>query len=48
MDRDKKLEYVKPEVKDYGDLRELTASTVSSGATDVPKGTPGPQVFSTV
>jgi hypothetical protein len=35
-------EYVKPEVKDYGDLRELTATSTTGTKTDVPKGTPVP------
>jgi hypothetical protein len=39
-------EYEKPEIKDYGDLRELTASAKTAGVTDVPRRTPGPQVFS--
>lgn len=34
--------YTKPEIADYGDLQELTATTTSKGVTDVPKGTPGP------
>jgi hypothetical protein len=36
------VEYEKPEVKDYGDLRELTATQVTGSQTDVPKGTPVP------
>ena len=36
------VEYEKPEVKDYGDLRELTATHITGSATDVPKGTPVP------
>ena len=36
------VEYTKPEVKDYGDLRELTATQVNGTKTDVPKGTPVP------
>ena len=40
MEKDKiAVEYEKPEVKDYGDLRELTAQQVTGSATDVPKGT---------
>jgi hypothetical protein len=39
-------EYTKPEIADYGDLQELTANRTTSGVTDVPKGTPGPNVFS--
>jgi hypothetical protein len=35
-------EYTKPEVKDYGDLRELTARNATGNQTDVPKGTPVP------
>ena len=35
-------EYTKPEVKDYGDLRELTAANTTGTKTDVPKGTPVP------
>ncbi len=34
--------YEKPQVKDYGDLRELTASNPSGTQTDVPIGTPVP------
>ncbi|MEX0815876.1 MAG: lasso RiPP family leader peptide-containing protein [Gaiellales bacterium] len=34
--------YEKPEVKDYGDLRELTATQATGTQTDVPKGTPVP------
>jgi hypothetical protein len=36
------VEYTKPEVKDYGDLRALTATSTSGTKTDVPKGTPVP------
>jgi hypothetical protein len=32
-------EYEKPEIKDYGDLRELTETTGHGPQTDVPKGT---------
>jgi hypothetical protein len=39
-------EYTRPEVKDYGTLRELTAAAATGGSTDVPKGTPLPNVFS--
>jgi hypothetical protein len=39
-------EYTKPEISDYGDLKDLTASSTISGVTDVPKGTPGPTTFS--
>jgi hypothetical protein len=35
-------EYEKPKVKDYGDLRELTATQDSGRQTDIPKGTPVP------
>lgn len=48
MENDEKipLEYTKPEVKDYGDLRELTAAaTTTPNVTDVPKGSKG-AVFS--
>jgi hypothetical protein len=34
--------YVKPEVVDYGDLREVTAALTTGTRTDVPKGTPVP------
>jgi hypothetical protein len=40
--RDTPLEYVKPEVHDHGDLKDLTASATTSGLTDVPKGNPQP------
>lgn len=47
MDKDKiALEYSRPEISDYGDLQELTANNTTSGVTDVPIKTPGPQVFS--
>ena len=36
------VEYEKPEVKDYGDLRELTATQAKGTKTDVPLGTPVP------
>jgi hypothetical protein len=36
------VEYEKPEVKDYGDLRELTATQTKGTKTDVPLGTPVP------
>jgi hypothetical protein len=44
------VEYEKPEVKDYGDLRELTATAPTGNQTDVPKGTPVPpfSIFSGV
>jgi hypothetical protein len=35
-------EYEKPEVVDYGDLRELTQTQSSGTQTDVPLGTPTP------
>jgi hypothetical protein len=38
--------YVKPEIREYGDLRELTRSGSSTGATDVPSGTVGEFIFS--
>ena len=41
-----KPEYTKPEIRDYGELRELTAANAHGGHTDVPKGSPGPNVFS--
>jgi hypothetical protein len=41
-----KIEYTKPEVRDYGKLRELTLTQTTSGTTDVPIGTFGTQVFS--
>lgn len=42
------IEYEKPTVKDYGDLRELTVASTFGPETDVPKGTPVPpfQIFS--
>ena len=43
MEKDKiAVDYEKPEVKDYGDLRELTATAPTGNQTDVPKGTPVP------
>ena len=39
-------EYTKPEIADYGDLKDLTASSTTPGVTDVPRGTPGPTTFS--
>ena len=43
MEKDKiAVEYEKPEVKDYGDLRELTATQQKGTKTDVPLGTPVP------
>jgi hypothetical protein len=38
-------EYKKPEIRDYGELRELTAANASGTITDVPKGSPAPNVF---
>jgi hypothetical protein len=42
------VEYVKPAVVDYGELRDLTASSFVGSTTDVPYGTTDPnhQVFS--
>jgi len=42
------VEYVKPEVVDYGELRDLTAASLIGSTTDVPKGTVDPthHVFS--
>jgi hypothetical protein len=42
MESNKLPEYAKPQVRDYGDLRELTATSTNKGVTDVPIGTPGP------
>jgi len=42
-----KIEYTKPQVRDYGELRELTASQITGTITDVPLGAPAPHVFST-
>jgi hypothetical protein len=36
------VEYTKPEVRDYGDLKEITAGTPSGSQTDVPLSTPVP------
>jgi hypothetical protein len=36
------VEYEKPEVTDYGNLEELTATSTNGPQTDVPKGTPVP------
>jgi hypothetical protein len=41
-DKTPRPEYVKPQVTDYGDLRELTATQITGTQTDVPKGTPVP------
>ena len=47
---DKKIEaqeeYTKPELREYGDLRELTAGFQSGTNTDVATGAPAPFVFS--
>jgi hypothetical protein len=40
--QDQHVEYEKPEVRDYGDLKELTAATSTGTHTDVPSGTPVP------
>ena len=37
---EKKIEYTKPEIADYGDLQELTAQG-GIAFVDVPQGTPG-------
>ena len=46
---DKKIEaqeeYTKPELREYGDLRELTAGFQSGTNTDVATGAPAPFVF---
>lgn len=39
-------EYKKPEIRDYGELRKLTAATAAGSHTDVPKGSSAPNVFS--
>ena len=39
-------EYTKPELREYGDLRELTAGHLSGNHTDVATGTVVPFVFS--
>ena len=41
-----KPQYQKPEIRDYGELRQLTAAFASGHVTDVPKGSPAPNVFS--
>jgi hypothetical protein len=33
-------DYTKPEISDYGDVKDLTASTTLGKITDVPKGSP--------
>lgn len=38
-------EYVKPQISDYGDLKELTENRATAGITDSPRYTPGPTVF---
>jgi hypothetical protein len=42
------VEYVKPEVVDYGELRDLTSASFVGNTTDVPQHTTDPshQVFS--
>jgi hypothetical protein len=44
-----KVGYVKPEVVDYGQLREVTEASLAGNTTDVPYGTTDPthHVFST-
>jgi hypothetical protein len=37
--KDTGLEYEKPQIRDYGDLKELTEASVSGSHTDVPLGT---------
>ncbi len=39
------VEYGTAEIFDYGDVVDLTASAAKGSVTDVPKGTPGPNVF---
>jgi hypothetical protein len=34
------VEYEKPKIRDYGDLKELTAASKQGAITDVPKGFP--------
>ena len=41
MKKETPKQYEKPEIREYGDLRELTARRTVSGLTDVPSGTPG-------
>lgn len=36
------VEYTKPEIRDYGDLKELTGGLIAGTHTDVPLGTPVP------
>ena len=36
------VEYEKPQIRDYGDLKDLTAGTLAGTHTDVPLGTPVP------
>ncbi len=39
-------EYEKPEIKDYGNLRELTAGSTVGSVTDVPLNSPAaPDIF---
>lgn len=46
-EQEAKHEYTKPEVVDYGELRELTAGTSTGSTTDVPLGfvSPAHHVF---
>jgi hypothetical protein len=37
-----RFEYAKPEVVDYGELRDLTAASVNGSTTDVPLNTTSP------
>ena len=37
--RDPGLDYEKPEIRDYGDLKDLTEQLKTGSQTDVPKGT---------
>jgi hypothetical protein len=40
--RDPGLDYEKPEIRDYGDLKDLTEQLRTGTHTDVPLGTPVP------
>ena len=42
MEKKTPVEYTKPEIRDLGELKELTSVTTNKGITDVPIGTPGP------
>jgi hypothetical protein len=42
MKNDQHVEYESPEIRDYGDLKELTAATNTGTHTDVPSGFPVP------